>query len=69
MRQIHIDVGVQRGLSSTSQLILGAMAPGAIGAKDGIKGFFEGCQRLRFVETVRNHDSFDVGSATSIRKL
>jgi hypothetical protein len=69
VRQIHVDVRVQRSLSSASQLILGAMAPGAIGAKHGVQGFFESCQRLRFVETVRSYETFHVGSAASIRKL
>jgi len=41
MRQIHVDVGVQRSLSSTSQFILRAMAPRAIGAQQRIQSFLE----------------------------
>jgi hypothetical protein len=45
------------------------MAPGTIGAKQWVKGFFESCQRLLFVETFRKNNGFDVGSTASVRKL
>jgi hypothetical protein len=45
------------------------MAPGAVGAKYGVKGLFESRQRLLFVETFRSYEGFDVGSTASVRKL
>src|SRR5438876_42879 len=44
MRQIHVDVRVNRRLSSTSQFILRAMAPGAVLAKQRIESLFESRQ-------------------------
>src|SRR5688572_693208 len=69
MSQIDVDVRVNRRLSSTCQLILRAMAVGAVLAKKRIESVFESCQRPRFVKPhlLCVNRSFDVDSAPAVR--
>src|SRR5688572_15642897 len=70
MRQIHVDVRVNRRLSSTSQFILHAMAPRAVAAKQRIKSVLESLQRPLLVKThlLSKNEGFYVRSATSVRE-
>jgi hypothetical protein len=67
--QIYIDVRVERSLRSASQFILGAVAPGAVGAKQGIQSLFKCGQRLLFAEASGKNKALDVGSAASVREF
>src|SRR5262245_6036633 len=70
MRQIHVDVRVNRRLSATSQFILCAMASAAVLSKQRIESLFESCQRPLFVKThfLCIDRSLYVGSATPVRE-
>src|SRR5215471_19534053 len=70
MRQIRVDVRVERRLSSTSQFILRAMASGAVLAKQRIESLFESCKGPFLVKAhlLCIDRGFDVESATPVRE-